>query len=109
MTATPKGTHKLVYVDEKDLAEDDIKLLKDELVYNKGITDSSQDLIDDNELLNKACQTFKEVQIQYANNNSDLKNIRPAMLIQVENEPSEKSTAKEKDDFKESIENIIKN
>ncbi|MGC7159143.1 DEAD/DEAH box helicase family protein [Metamycoplasma hominis] len=108
MTATPKGTHKLVYIDEKDLAEDDIKLLKDELIYNKGITDSSQDLIDDNELLNQACQTFKEVQSQYANNNSDLKNIRPAMLIQVENEPSEKSTAKEKDDFKESIENIIK-
>lgn len=96
MTATPKGTHKLVYIDEKDLAEDDIKLLKDELIYNKGIADSSQDLIDDNDLLDKACQTFKEVQSQYANNNSDLKNIRPAMLIQVENEPSENQQPKKK-------------
>ncbi|MEJ3648497.1 DEAD/DEAH box helicase family protein [Ureaplasma urealyticum] len=104
MTATPKGIHKLVFIDEKDLMDDDTKLLKDEHVYNLEIKELKEENIDDELLLTTACEQFLKIKEQYSKA-KELKNIRPAMLIQVENEPNKKP---QKSEFLDKIEKIIK-
>ncbi|RCJ02801.1 type III restriction endonuclease subunit R, partial [Ureaplasma urealyticum] len=79
----PKGIHKLVFIDEKDLMDDDTKLLKDEHVYNLEIKELKEENIDDELLLTTACEQFLKIKEQYSKA-KELKNIRPAMLIQVE-------------------------
>ncbi|WP_412031246.1 DEAD/DEAH box helicase family protein [Metamycoplasma buccale] len=108
MTATPRGKNKLIYIDEQELNNDSTKLLKNKQIYNKGIGNLKENEIDDIKLLEQACITFKEIQKEYANNNEELKNIRPAMLIQVDNEPDKKKKPNEYEIFQDNINEIIK-
>lgn len=107
MTATPKGKNKLIFISEEELANDSTKLLKNKHIYNKGIANSKEEEIDDLILLEKACQTFKEIQKEYKNNDEELKNIRPAMLIQVDNAPDKNKKPIEYENFENHIEQII--
>ncbi|WP_170218541.1 DEAD/DEAH box helicase family protein [Mycoplasmopsis mucosicanis] len=102
MTATPKGNNELIYINEKDLKQDDILLLKDNAIHNEGLSNNSE--IDDIDMLEVACKKFRYVLDEYAKNNEELKNISPAMLIQVRNEPSDKH---EKEIFEQEINKII--
>ncbi|RMA79027.1 type III restriction enzyme [Metamycoplasma subdolum] len=104
MTATPKGNHKLVYIDEKDFENDDVKLLKNHHIPNFNLKEQDEDKIDNETLLKIACKTFNEIKKRYAENNKELANIRPAMLIQVDSEPKDNI---EKTAFKNEIQKII--
>lgn len=107
MTATPKGKNQLICINEQDLENDSIKLLKNNHIYNEGIKNSKEDEIDDFVLLEQACKTFEQVRKKYAENNYELKNIRPAMLIQVENAPDKNKHPNEYIEFENNIEKII--
>ncbi|WP_051619020.1 DEAD/DEAH box helicase [[Mycoplasma] collis] len=102
MTATPKGNEKLIKITEQDLQNDNIKLIKNEEVFNKNIKISNKSEIDSFQLLNIACKEFNEVKKQYFLE-KELKNIQPAMLIQVSDKTKNNS-----EEFDENIEKIIK-
>ncbi|MGY5139446.1 DEAD/DEAH box helicase [Mycoplasmopsis gallinarum] len=93
MTATPKNidNSNIVEITEKELREDETKLLKERLLYNEGIDEIKEEEIENSQLLEKACQKFKEIKEDYIDkdNKYGLKGINPAMLIQVENKTKE--------------------
>ncbi|WP_027332613.1 DEAD/DEAH box helicase [Mycoplasmopsis gallinarum] len=107
MTATPKNINDSIIVEitEKELREDETKLLKERLLYNEGIDDIKEEEIENSQLLEKACQKFKEIKEDYVDkdNKYGLKGINPAMLIQVENK-----TKENEEEFNKQIELIIR-
>ncbi|OAB48891.1 DEAD/DEAH box helicase [Mycoplasmopsis gallinarum] len=107
MTATPKNIHdsSIVEITEKELREDETKLLKERLVYNEGIDEIKEEEIENSQLLEKACQKFKEIKKDYVDkdNKYGLKGINPAMLIQVENK-----TKENEEEFNKQMELIIR-
>ncbi|QVK01703.1 DEAD/DEAH box helicase family protein [Mycoplasma mycoides subsp. capri] len=82
-TATPKGNHELVLLTEQDLEEDNMMLIKSKPFFNKGLEKISEENIQDEDILNQACKEFKQIKEQYWKD-PNLKNINPAMLIQVQ-------------------------
>ena len=76
MTATPKGNFKLISVEDKDLKNDEKKLLKNSEEINKFTKDTSTSM----ELTEEIIKKFKKIQKDY---DSLGLNIRPALLIQV--------------------------
>ncbi|AKA49696.1 hypothetical protein VO56_00090 [Mycoplasmopsis gallinacea] len=100
MTATPKNIDNSIIVEitEDELRQDTTKLLKENLIYNQGIEDLEEEEIENNQLLEKACEKFKEIKKAYVDkdNKYGLKGINPAMLIQVENKTKENQEEFEK-------------
>ncbi|WP_434337080.1 DEAD/DEAH box helicase family protein [Mesomycoplasma conjunctivae] len=103
MTATPDFSHNIVSIDEKEFENDNIKLIKNNLVFNESISDIDIDKIDDMQILELACEKFNEIKDKYAHNNKEALNVRPAMLIQVDSENKDQS-----DEFQQYIANLIK-
>ncbi|MGZ9755982.1 hypothetical protein ACXYRR_03535 [Mycoplasma sp. 246B] len=106
MTATPKDYKNLIELTEKDLMEADIKLLKTQKVFNKGLGNYKDGDIDLETILNIACKEFKEVKARYndAKNEPDLVGINAAMLIQVDN--SSNIDSDKKDEFNKNLSKI---
>ncbi|MBU4692712.1 DEAD/DEAH box helicase family protein [Mycoplasma sp. CSL7491-lung] len=102
MTATPKGIYEQVKISEKELKEDDIKLLKINGHLNEGLSEINSEQLSDLELLDVACAKFKEIKQKYITEEGLIDNINPAMLIQVNDKKANDK------DFDEKIENIIK-
>ncbi|MDQ0567508.1 DEAD/DEAH box helicase family protein [Mycoplasma yeatsii] len=100
-TATPKGNHELVLLTEQDLEEDNMMLIKSKPFFNKGLEKISQENIQDEDILNQACQEFKQIKEQYWKDHN-LKNINPAMLIQVQD-----NYVAKKEEFDAKINKII--
>ncbi|MDJ1645588.1 DEAD/DEAH box helicase family protein [Mycoplasma sp. M5725] len=96
MTATPKGEYKQITITEKDLENDNIQLLKTEGLNNQGIEDIEKDEISDVDILEKACEKFKEIKKHYIQDEGLIESINPAMLIQVSDKSAKK--AKEHDE-----------
>ncbi|MBZ4218434.1 DEAD/DEAH box helicase family protein [Mycoplasma tauri] len=103
MTATPDNNQNLVSIDEKEFENDNIKLIKNNLVFNESINDMDIDKIDDIQILEIACKKFREVKLKYAQNIKEALNVRPAMLIQVDSEKKEQS-----EEFQNYINDLIK-
>ncbi|WP_069098770.1 DEAD/DEAH box helicase family protein [Mesomycoplasma ovipneumoniae] len=84
MTATPNPDLPLVRLSEEDLRQDKIKLLKFTKCHNIGL-ESGKDY-DNEQILEIACQKFKEIKKQYNDNIEEpgLVGINPAMLIQID-------------------------
>ncbi|WP_337904231.1 DEAD/DEAH box helicase family protein [Mesomycoplasma ovipneumoniae] len=110
MTATPKPDFPLVRLSEEDLINDTdlsglkrITLLKAKKRHNCGL-ESGKDY-DNEQILEIACQKFKEIKKQYNDNikEPDLVGINPAMLIQIDSK-----TKKYVEKFYENEEKIIK-
>ncbi len=103
MTATPNPDLPLVRLSEEDLRQDKIKLLKFTKCHNIGL-ESGKDY-DNEQILEIACQKFKEIKKQYNDNIEEpgLVGINPAMLIQIDSR-SKKYDQK----FYENEEKIIK-
>ncbi|QKT05575.1 DEAD/DEAH box helicase family protein [Mycoplasma sp. OR1901] len=102
MTATPKGIYEQVKISEKELKEDDIKLLKINGHLNEGLSETNSEQLSDLELLDVACTKFKEIKQKYITEDGLIDNINPAMLIQVNDKKANDK------DFDEKIDNIIK-
>ncbi len=105
MTATPKdGNAELISIDEKDLEEDNIVLLKKTSKYNDGLQAIEEDKITNEQILDIACKKFKWIKDRYANIElePELQHINPAMLIQVKDEYKD-----EQQEFAKQIDNII--
>ncbi|QJB71414.1 DEAD/DEAH box helicase family protein [Mycoplasma sp. 1654_15] len=108
MTATPKENDDIVEITNKDLDEDNWKLLKANKNINLNISYESTDEIDNSFLLEQACKTFVDIKKQYKQISEDekLKNlwkVNPAMLIQVKDKMLEKEA-----EFNKEIKQIIK-
>ncbi|UWV80613.1 hypothetical protein NW069_00005, partial [Mycoplasmopsis cynos] len=86
MTATPKTDHDLIELTENELLEDRVQLLKREIKFNQNIETGS--LLDNEVILQKACEEFKIIKEKYNDNINEpgLIGINPAMLIQVDND-----------------------
>ncbi|WP_215740250.1 DEAD/DEAH box helicase [Mesomycoplasma hyorhinis] len=108
MTATPKENDDIVEITNKDLDDDNWKLLKANKNVNLNISYESTDEIDNSFLLEQACTTFVDIKKQYKQISEDekLKNlwkVNPAMLIQVKDKMLEKEA-----EFNKEIKQIIK-
>ncbi|QNM93469.1 DEAD/DEAH box helicase family protein [Mycoplasma sp. Pen4] len=98
-----------VVITEKELSEDDVKLLKCNKKFNLGLDDElSNDLIGNEDLLDVACREFKKIKDIYFDKEKEpgLVKINPAMLIQVDN--SSKMNKNKEAKFKENLKVIIK-
>ncbi|AHH45482.1 DEAD/DEAH box helicase family protein [Mesomycoplasma bovoculi] len=104
MTATPPtdSIYQLVEIKEKDLINDNIKLIKPTRQFNKGLQQGQQ--YDSDEILNIACEEFKKIKSKYndSENEPGLVGINPAMLIQVDNKSSNNE-----EEFNKNIDKII--
>ena len=81
MTATPKMKNQLVELSVEELKEDDVNLLKEELVYNDFQKNSSSSI----ELIDECLNKFLAIQKKYQKLNKQTNIfIRPALLIQVD-------------------------
>ncbi|SJZ41229.1 DEAD/DEAH box helicase [Mycoplasmopsis verecunda] len=93
MTATPNNpNNKVVEITLDELREDDVKLLKHQLVYNEDLEYVTENDIKDMELLQVAIDKFKELRNQYTDseNKYGLRFIQPAMLIQISDKNKDK-------------------
>ncbi|VEU59415.1 DEAD/DEAH box helicase family protein [Mesomycoplasma neurolyticum] len=101
MTATPKGTEKLIKITENDLLNNDNKqLLKRKQKFNIGFSDYNSEINSD-EILETACKTFIKIKKNYLEEKG-LSHIQPAMLIQVNDKNKDK-----KDEFEKSLNKFI--
>ncbi|MBN0919353.1 DEAD/DEAH box helicase [[Mycoplasma] gypis] len=105
MTATPKEINEnFVEITEEDLKNDEVKLLKENLVFNSGLNDNYElSSIDSFDFLDVAIQKFKQIKEEYKDPHDKwgLKRINPAMLIQFDNKT--KGREKEFEDAKNKI------
>ncbi|MBD5788467.1 hypothetical protein MSGX11T_00364 [Mycoplasma synoviae GX11-T] len=91
MSATVgEENYDCVEVTEEELHNDNVKLIKKNLIYNKGISISisisESNEYDDEKILKIALEKFKELKEAYDGAKNDgLNGINPAMLIQVKN------------------------
>ncbi|WP_240463386.1 hypothetical protein [Mycoplasma procyoni] len=106
MTATPNNDNEVVELTEKELNNDQIKLLKPIKKYNDDLENA--ELLDNQTILRTACAKFKRIKELYNSPQEEpgLVGINAAMLIQVENS-STKDKEKQKK-FDENIDLIIK-
>ncbi|MCV3754362.1 type III restriction endonuclease subunit R, partial [Ureaplasma zalophigenitalium] len=103
MSATPNNNYPQVVLSEKDLLNDNIALVKRAAFFNHDLASIAVDEIDDFDLLNKACQTYKKISAQYINDD-DLKTITPAMLIQIDD--SSKINEVKRQNFQQNLDKI---
>ncbi|MGZ9756102.1 DEAD/DEAH box helicase family protein [Mycoplasma sp. 246B] len=105
MSASPKSGENLVELEHQSLQNDNIQLLKTKKNYNVNI--SSLDVLDDEIILRKACEKFKEIKQKYNDNINQphLIGINAAMLIQVNNDSKDKEKSAK---FNQNIDMIIK-
>lgn len=94
MTAKPKNIENLVLISTKDLESDDKTLLKNKLESLK--FDERQ--ITDKDLIENALKKFKEIKEEYKK-----LNIRPCLLIQVDNDANEIKNKIKHDLFNEAL------
>ncbi|EGV00461.1 hypothetical protein MCSF7_02883 [Mycoplasmopsis columbina SF7] len=98
MTATPDPDDHVVILSERELLNDNLKLLKKHAIFNENLDEEND--IDDNLMLDVACQKFKEIKKRYGNPEKEpgLIGINPAMLIQVRSKSSSGKSKIEKDE-----------
>lgn len=99
VTATPQTSDKnsfVVQIEESDLDDDEMQLLKKNKKYNEKLEAGvDYDYIG---IVEQACKHFREIKDAYNDSVKEPKlvNINPAMLIQVENMPDKKNKDEEK-------------
>lgn len=111
MTATPNNKQfKQIVITDKDLEQDNIKLLKPNYCQNEDIKSLGVDTLSNKDILEIACNKFKEVKAKYIDkiNEPSLAGINPAMLIQVRNKHSNEITDSQFDEEINQIISIIK-
>lgn len=111
MTATPNNKQfKQIVITDKDLEQDNIKLLKPNYCQNEDIKSLGVDTLSNKDILEIACNKFKEVKTKYIDkiNEPSLAGINPAMLIQVRNKHSNEITDSQFDEEINQIISIIK-
>lgn len=111
MTATPNNKlFKQIVITDKDLEQDNIKLLKPNYCQNEDIKSLGVDTLSNKDILEIACNKFKEVKAKYIDkiNEPSLVGINPAMLIQVRNKHSNEITDSQFDEEINQIISIIK-
>lgn len=111
MTATPNNKQfKQIVITDKDLEQDNIKLLKPNYCQNEDIKSLGVDTLSNKDILEIACNKFKEVKAKYIDkiNEPSLAGINPAMLIQVRNKHSSEITDSQFDEEINQIISIIK-
>ena len=106
MTATPPtGVKTIVEITEEELENDDLKLLKYEDALKNLVHEIGKENVEEEELIDFAIQKFKETQKKYDSLDIE-KPIRPALLIQVDNDSLENIEIKRK--FQNSLKSIEK-
>ena len=111
MTATPNNKQfKQIVITDKDLEQDNIKLLKPNYCQNEDIKSLGVDTLSNKDILEIACNKFKEVKAKYIDkiNEPSLVGINPAMLIQVRNKHSNEITDSQFDEEINQIISIVK-
>lgn len=111
MTATPNNKQfKQIVITDKDLEQDNIKLLKPNYCQNEDIKSLGIDTLSNKDILEIACNKFKEIKSKYIDkiNEPSLAGINPAMLIQVRNKHSSEITDSQFDEEINQIISIIK-
>ena len=111
MTATPNNKlFKQIVITDKDLEQDNIKLLKPNYCQNEDIKSLGIDTLSNKDILEIACNKFKEIKSKYIDkvNEPSLVGINPAMLIQVRNKHSSEITDNQFDEEINQIISIIK-
>lgn len=111
MTATPNNKlFKQIVITDKDLEQDNIKLLKPNYCQNEDIKSLGVDTLSNKDILEIACNKFKEVKAKYIDkiNEPSLAGINPAMLIQVRNKHSNEITDSQFDEEINQIISIVK-
>lgn len=111
MTATPNNKQfKQIIITDKDLEQDNIKLLKPNYCQNEDIKSLNVDILSNKDILEIACNKFKEIKSKYIDkvNEPSLIGINPAMLIQVRNKHSSEITDNQFDEEINQIISIIK-
>ena len=111
MTATPNNKQfKQIIISDKDLEQDNIKLLKPNYCQNEDIKSLGVDTLSNKDILEIACNKFKEVKAKYIDkiNEPSLVGINPAMLIQVRNKHSNEITDSQFDEEINQIISIVK-
>lgn len=111
MTATPNNKQlKQIVITDKDLEQDNIKLLKPNYCQNEDIKSLGIDTLSNKDILEIACTKFKEIKSKYIDkiNEPSLVGINPAMLIQVRNKHSNEITDNQFDEEINQIISIIK-
>lgn len=111
MTATPNNKQfKQIVISDKDLEQDNIKLLKPNYCQNEDIKSLGIDTLSNKDILEIACNKFKEIKSKYIDkiNEPSLAGINPAMLIQVRNKHSSEITDSQFDEEINQIISIIK-
>ena len=111
MTATPNNKQfKQIVITDKDLEQDNIKLLKPNYCQNEDIKSLGIDTLSNKDILEIACNKFKEIKAKYIDkiNEPSLAGINPAMLIQVRNKHSSEITDSQFDEEINQIISIIK-
>lgn len=111
MTATPNNKQfKQIVISDKDLEQDNIKLLKPNYCQNEDIKSLGVDTLSNKDILEIACNKFKEVKAKYIDkiNEPSLVGINPAMLIQVRNKHSNEITDSQFDEEINQIISIVK-
>ena len=89
MTATPPSEVKtVVEITEEELKNDDVLLLKYENVLKDLVKEIGEENIEESDLIDFAIQKFTETQKDYSNLDIE-KTIRPALLIQIDNDSLE--------------------
>lgn len=111
MTATPNNKQfKQIVITDKDLEQDSIKLLKPNYCQNEDIKSLGVDTLSNKDILEIACNKFKEVKAKYIDkiNEPSLVGINPAMLIQVRNKHTNEITDSQFDEEINQIISIVK-
>lgn len=111
MTATPNNKlFKQIVITDKDLEQDNIKLLKPNYCQNEDIKSLGIDTLSNKDILEIACNKFKEIKSKYIDkvNEPSLVGINPAMLIQVRNKHSNEITDSQFDEEINQIISIVK-
>lgn len=111
MTATPNNKlFKQIVITDKDLEQDNIKLLKPNYCQNEDIKSLGINTLSNKDILEIACNKFKEIKSKYIDkvNEPSLVGINPAMLIQVRNKHSSEITDNQFDEEINQIISIIK-
>ena len=111
MTATPNNKQfKQIVITDKDLEQDNIKLLKPNYCQNEDIKSLNVNILSNKDILEIACTKFKEIKSKYIDkvNEPSLIGINPAMLIQVRNKHSSEITDNQFDEEINQIISIIK-
>lgn len=95
MTATPKSLANIVLITKKELESDNKTLLKNEMI----LCQLNKEVNSDIELIDSALRKFKEIKEEYKEIN-----IRPCLLIQIDNDANEIKNRQRHDLFVRTLE-----